>query len=350
MGERDLTVSNSDRSADDWDRGTTTTRPVVNDPARGGVSGWLGARIETAIARLTGRFSRPKDDDGEESTALVRTGGALARWFTFPRGVRMATAATSSAAAGLAAWGMVAVAANDLGIAAAAAGAAAALSTAWGPIAVRLASRIHRLVARRRLVSIAELRAIPDRRSVAVRGIVVARRTAASALDGRAAVWSLTRFRGGTWSRSFFHESAFDFLLDDGTDEPIWIEVAGGMLIEPFPPEERVQFHSTTLLELEHPFLTRLRIDSRHVRASEIQILPGDAVEVVGRLSRRLDPTVRSQSGRDPPQRRTLRSGTRVPVLIKKLSPSDAGLARVRRIAPSGTPALSPGEPPLRRF
>jgi len=353
MSDRDLTVSNNnDRSGDDWEHGTTTTRAVATDVARGGVASWLGARIETAVARMTQRFSRrPKGEDGEESTALVRTGGALARWISFPRGVRMATAATSSAAAGLAAWGMLAVAANDLGIAAAAAGAAAALSTAWGPIAVRLASRIHRLVVRRRLVHIADLRAIPDRRSVAVRGVVIAQRTSASALDGRAAVWSLTRFRGGTWpARSFFHESAFDFLLDDGTDEPIWIEVAGGMLIEPFPPEERVQFHSTTLLELEHPFLTRLRIDSRHVRASEIQILPGDAVEVVGRLSRRLDPTVRSQSGRDPPQRRTLRSGTRVPVLIKKLSASDAGLARVRRIAPSSGPALSPGEPPLRRF
>jgi len=354
MAERDLTVSKNDRSSDDWDRGTTT-RAVTNDVARGGVGTWLGAHIETAIARLTHRFSRwprggGEDSDGE-STALVRTGGALARWISFPRGVRLATAATSSAAAGLAAWGMLAVAANDLGIAAAAAGAAAALSTAWGPIAVRLASRIHRLVARRRLVTIADLRAIPDRRSVAVRGVVVAQRTAASALDGRAAVWSLTRFRGGGWpSRSFFHESAFDFLLDDGTDEPVWVEVAGGMLIEPFPPEERVQFHSTTLLELEHPFLTRLRIDSRHVRASEIQILPGDAIEVVGRLSRRLDPTVRSQSGRDPPQRRTLRSGTRVPVLIKKLSASDAALARVRRLAPPGPPVLSPGEPPLRRF
>src|SRR5262245_22053096 len=352
MSERDLTVRNGDRSADDWDRGTTTTRAATNDPGRGGVGSWLGARIETAIARLTNQFSRrSKADDGWESTALVRTGGALARWISFPRGVRLATAATSSVAAGLAAWGMVAVAANDLGIAAAAAGAAAALSTAWGPIAVRLATRLHRLVARRRLVRIAELRAIPDRRSVAVRGIVVAQRTAVSALDGRAAVWSLTRFRGGTWfTRNFFHETAFDFLLDDGTDEPIWIEVAGGMLIEPFPPEERVQFHSTTLLELEHPFLTRLRIDSRNVRASEIQILPGDAVEVVGRLSRRPDPTVRSQSGRDPPQRRTLRSGTRVPVLIKKLSASDAALARVRRIAPPGAPELSPGEPPLRRF
>jgi hypothetical protein len=353
MAERDLTVGKNDRSSDDWDRGTTT-RAVTNDVSRGGgVGTWLGAHIETAIARLTQRFSRwPKGDDGdEESTALVRTGGALARWISFPRGVRLATAATSSAAAGLAAWGMLAVAANDLGIAAAAAGAAAALSTAWGPIAVRLASRIHRLVARRRLVTIADLRAIPDRRSVAVRGVVIAQRTAASALDGRAAVWSLTRFRGGGWpSRSFFHESAFDFLLDDGTDEPVWVEVAGGMLIEPFPPEERVQFHSTTLLELEHPFLTRLRIDSRHVRASEIQILPGDAIEIVGRLSRRLDPTVRSQSGRDPPQRRTLRSGTRVPVLIKKLSASDAALARVRRLAPPGAPVLSPGEPPLRRF
>src|SRR5262252_6653575 len=247
MSERDLTVTKNDRSADDWDRGTTTTRAVANDVARGGVSSWVGARIETALARLTQRFSRrPKDDDGEESTALVRTGGALARWISFPRGVRMATAATSSAAAGLAAWGMIAVAANDLGIAAAAAGAAAALSTAWGPIGVRLANRLHRLVARRRLVTIADLRAIPDRRSVAVRGIVIAQRSAASALDGRAAVWSLARFRGGTWpTRSFFHEQAFDFLIDDGTDDPIWIEVAGGMLIEPFPPEERVQFHST---------------------------------------------------------------------------------------------------------
>ena len=139
MSEQDLTVSNGDRSADDWERGTTT-RASGGDGPRTGVSSWLGARIETAIARLTQRFSRrPKDDDGEESTALVRTGGALARWISFPRGVRFATAATSSAAAGLAAWGMLAVAANDLGIAAAAAGAAAALSTAWG--ADRRASR-----------------------------------------------------------------------------------------------------------------------------------------------------------------------------------------------------------------
>src|SRR5262245_1079378 len=148
MSERDLTVSNSDRSADDWEHGTTTTRAAGNEPGRGGVGSWLGARIEAAIARLTQRFSRrPKGDDGEESTALVRTGGALARWISFPKGVRLATAATSSAAAGLAAWGMVAVAGNDLGIAGAAAGAAAALSTAGGPIAVGLGAPLPRPVA-----------------------------------------------------------------------------------------------------------------------------------------------------------------------------------------------------------
>src|SRR3954465_14607541 len=195
MSERDLTVSDSDRSADDWEPGTTTTRAEGTDLGRGGVGTWVGAQLETAIARLTQRFSRrSKGGDGDESTALVRTGGALARWISFPRGVRLATAATSSAAAGLAAWGMLAVAGNDLGIAAAAAGAAARVSTGWGPIRGRVprtpprggawgggrGSRIHRLVVKRRLVRIADLRDIPDRRSVAVRGIVIARRTAAS--------------------------------------------------------------------------------------------------------------------------------------------------------------------------
>ena len=356
MSERDLTVRDPKNGRlgrpqhDDHRR-----RARAGDSRRADRLGRWPAR-DRDRAR-TGQLRAPRASHGEalegeeESVALARTGGAVARWISFPRGVRLATAATSSAAAGLAAWGMLAIAANDLGVAAAAAGAAAALSTAWGPLGVRLANRLHRLVASRRLVRIAELRAVPDRRSVAVRGIVLARRTSVSALEGRAAVWSLTRFRKGTWlSRSFFHEAAFDFLLDDGTDEPIWVEVAGGMLLDPFPPEERVQFHSTTLLELDHPFLTRLRLDSRQVWASEIDILPGDAIEVVGRLSRRLDPTARAESGRNPPQRRVLRSGTRVPVMIRKLTASDASLARVRRLAPKGPPALTPGEPPLRKF
>jgi hypothetical protein len=352
VSERDLIMTDRDGAADWGDAGASIAEGE-GEPPRRGLVGWLGTRLEAAVARVMDGLGRRSASgvDGEDTVALLRMGGAIARWISFPRGVRFATAATSTAAAALAAWGMIATAADDLGVAAAAAAAAAALATAWGPLGVRLANRIHRLVVGRRLHRISELRGIPDARAVAVRGVVVARRTTASPLDGRAAVWSLARFRGGTWlSRSFFHEAAFDFLLDDGSDEPIWIEVAGGMLLDRFPPEERVQFHNTTLLELDHPFLTRLRLDQRELWASELDILPGDAIEVVGRLSRRLDPTARSESGRDPPHRRALQSGMRVPVLIKKIRSPDAALARVRRLPAKAPPVLSPGEPPLRKF
>src|SRR3982751_4744045 len=206
MSERDLTAIERDRIAE-WDRASVGRAERTGEPSRAGVAGWVETRLQAAVAHLVDGFSRRSTDlvDNEDAAPLSRTGGGLARpdgaiacWISFPRGVRFATAATSSAAAALAAWGMIAMAANDLGIAAAAAGAAAALSTAWGPIGVRLANRLHRLVARHRLFPINELRGIPDRRSVAVRGIVLARRTSASALDGRQAVWSLTRFRKGS--------------------------------------------------------------------------------------------------------------------------------------------------------
>jgi hypothetical protein len=104
------------------------------------------------------------------------------------------------------------------------------------------------------------------------------------------------------------------------------------------------------LLELGHPFLTRLRLDSREVLGAELTIAPGDVVEVVGRLSRRLDPTAASESGREQPQRRALRSGARVPVMVKKVLKPDLDLARVRRLVPKGPPSVSPGEPPIRKF
>ncbi len=350
MPDRDLTTT--DRDGPPWEL-ANEPRPGRGDGRRG-LAGWLRSRLESAAARaLDGISRRPAGSDGvsADAASLVRTGGSIARWISFPRGVRAATATISSAAAALAAWSMLAIAADDFGVAAAAVGAAVALSTAWGPIGVRLANRLHRLVARRRLHRICELRGVPDARAVAVRGVVVARRTAAAALDGRAAVWSLARFRRGPWlAPGFFHEVAFDFLLDDGTDEPIWIDVSGGMLLDPFPAEERVQFNNTTLLELDHPVLTRLRLTERELMAAEISVLPGDAIEVVGRLSRRLDPTAHSESGRDPPLRRALRSGTRLPVMVKKLSTADTTLAGIRRLGPRVAPTLTPGEPPLRKL
>jgi hypothetical protein len=356
MREPESTAGPGDEIAE-WDASASHALTVPTRP--GTLRERIGKRLDAALSRALVLLARrgppaPVAAPGAEPVApLARTGGSVARWLSFPRGVRLATAATSTAAAGLATWGVLAFAVEGhaFAIAAAAVAAGSALGAASGSIGVRLATRLHRLIASRRRHRVSELRALPDRRAVAVRGVVLARRTASSALDGRQVVWSLVRFRKGALvAADFFHEVAFDFLLDDGTDEPIWVEVEGAMMVDPFPAAERVQFQSTTLLEIGHPFLTRLRLDDREVFASELTIAPGDVVEVVGRLSRRLDPTASSESGREQPRRRALRSGTRVPVMVKRVVTPDLDLSRVRRSLPKGPPSASPGEPPVRKF
>src|SRR4051812_46743119 len=63
----------------EWE-GSTTTALASNEPSRGGVVGWVGARIEAAIARVVDGFARGgpgtgADADAEQSVALARTGG-----------------------------------------------------------------------------------------------------------------------------------------------------------------------------------------------------------------------------------------------------------------------------------
>ena len=334
--------------------GETSGVVVRRRGVRGGLGGWLEARFDHGVARfldLRARRGAVVEQEGE--TALTRIGGPIARWVSFPRGVRTVTAGMAVAGAACGLWGVAAlVGAANFSFALLAGAAGLALSSAAAPIGVRLANRLHRLISRRRRFRVFELRGVPDRRAVAVRGVVLGKRATASLMDSRAVVWSLTRFRLGRspLARSFFHEVAFDFLIDDGTDEPIWVEVTGGMVIDRFPDDRRVQFQSTTLLDIDHPFLTHLRLRDRKVRAAEIAIAPGDIVDVVGRLSRRLDPSAPSDSGREPPQRRALRSGTRVPVMVRKVLEPDLELARVRRLAALPATEVSPGEPPLRRF
>lgn len=325
---------------------------------RGVVRAWMGARLARGVTRFLDFATRSRSlssdasSDAADAVGISRTGGAVARWVSFPRAVRTTTAAIAGAAVGVGAWGLVVLAGYSFFAGAVAIGAGLCLAASSGPIGVRLANRLHRLIARRRRYRISELRGLPDRRAVAVRGVVLASRTAASTLDTRPIVWSLTRFRRGQppLTLAFFHEVAFDFMIADGSDEPIWVEVSGGMLIDRFATDRRVQFQSTTLLDIDHPFFTGLRIRDRHVRASEIAIAAGDVVEVVGRLSRRLDPTARSESGREPPQRRVLRSGKRVPVMVRRIIEPDLELARVRRLSPKGAPDASSGEPPVRKF
>jgi hypothetical protein len=353
--ERDTSAKASDPSATARTTGEMSATEGSGRTAVGSaIRAWMGARFANGIARFLDLGARRGlvIDETAEGVALSRTGGPVARWISFPRGVRTVTAATSAAALGLGVWGFIVFAGYGFVPGAAAIAAGIGLASSAGPIGVRLANRLHRLIALRRRYRISELRGVPDRRAVAVRGVVLSSRTAASTLDTRPIVWSLTRFRLGRppLGRAFFHEVAFDFLIADGTDEPIWIEVSGGMLIDRFGTDRRVQFQSTTLLDIAHPFLTGLRIRDRRVRAAEIAIAAGDIVEVVGRLSRRLDPTAPSESGREPPQRRVLRSGTRVPVMVRRIIEPDLELARVRRLSPRGAPDASPGEPPVRKF
>ena len=338
----------ADSAPVEWAMATTSTGRM-----RRGIGAWVGARFDFAVARILDlRARRGVTFEHEDDTTLTRSGGPIARWVSFPRGVRTVTAAMSLCAAALGVSGIFALVGSNAALALVVGSAGLALASLAGPIGVRMANRLHRLISRRRRFRISELRGVPDRRAVAVRGVVLGRRATKSTMDSRAVVWSLTRFRLGRspLARAFFHEVAFDFLIDDGTDEPIWVEVTGGMVIDRFPNDRRIQFQSTTLLDIDHPFLTHLRIRDRKLRAAEIAIAPGDIVDVVGRLSRRLDPSAPSDSGREPPQRRALRSGTRVPVMVRKVLEPDLELARVRRLAAPVTPDVSPGEPPLRRF
>lgn len=334
-------------------KSSEATAALTRVDRHAGVGAWLGARLDQLVARFLDLGARRTVAGASpDGAALTRTGGPVARWIAFPRGVRTLTAAMSTVGLAMGAWGVLAFTSYHFGAALVGITAGLGLATSSGPLGVRLANRLHRLIARRRRYRVSELRGVSDRRAVAVRGVVLARRTSASPLDTRPVVWSLTRFRLGRppLHRAFFHEVAFDFMIDDGTDEPIWVEVAGGMLIDRFAEDRRVQFQNTTLLDIDHPFLTALRLRDRAVRAAEIAVATGDVVEVVGRLSRRLDPTAPSDSGREPPQRRVLRSGTRVPVMVRRIVEPDLELARVRRLPPRDAPDAGPGEPPVRKF
>ena len=78
--------------------------------------------------------------------------------------------------------------------------------------------------------------------------------------------------------------------------------------------------------------------------------LADTSVFVAAEAGRRLDPTAPSDSGREPPHRRALRSGTRVQVMVRRIVEPDLELGRVRRLLPRGAPDASPGEPPVRKF
>ena len=57
MSERDLSIPEHDPVAE-WEGGSTANSVPTAEPLRGGVSGWVGSRIEAAVARVVQGFSR----------------------------------------------------------------------------------------------------------------------------------------------------------------------------------------------------------------------------------------------------------------------------------------------------
>src|SRR5262245_43804463 len=112
MSERDLTVPRRDEIAE-WDGATGTREMKAGEKPKRGLTSWVGMRLDVLFARLLEGFGRRASKGGDaEPVALARTGGPIARWISFPRSVRAATAATSTAAAAMAAWGVLAMAGN----------------------------------------------------------------------------------------------------------------------------------------------------------------------------------------------------------------------------------------------
>ena len=68
-----------------------------------GAGAWLEARFAHLVAHFLdfgarNRVTTGEATDPEETVAMTRTGGAVARWISFPRGVRTTTAAMTSGA------------------------------------------------------------------------------------------------------------------------------------------------------------------------------------------------------------------------------------------------------------
>ena len=99
MSERDLALGKPDEITE-WD-GATVTRDVASSaPLNEGPVAWVGTQLDRVVARFLDLFARRGSLAEGEPAALTRTGGPLARWISFPRGVRVATAATTSAKTG----------------------------------------------------------------------------------------------------------------------------------------------------------------------------------------------------------------------------------------------------------
>ena len=189
--------------------------------------------------------------------------------------------------------------------------------------------RAAKAVLRRRLQRLArgavDLRGLQkesDGELVHVRGRVKAQETLPGLLGAEErVVYRRVVFTVGT--DRWIHEAGCDFLLIDDSGERAIVEVEGARLIGADPkrrrqsPESSLALYDLTWGGKGGP--GALRVNPRRrlvVTAGEMVLRDGDAVEIVGHKSRRVDVTVDSRLERDTPMRATLRAGRALPLLL----------------------------------
>jgi hypothetical protein len=199
--------------------------------------------------------------------------------------------------------------------------------------------RAARAVLRGRLRKLAEgavdlsrLPAEPDGELIHVEGRIRARDSLPSLTSAQPVVWRRVAFTLG--ETRLVHEAAVDFLIvpsvDERGSEPALIEVGQARLLAhdargAWYGADDPLTHALEALPLpdEVSRVMQRRAQQRarnrklpRIRAAELCLRDGDAIEVLGYKSRVVDPTVATRLPRDTPFRATLRSGKTLPLLI----------------------------------
>ncbi len=176
-------------------------------------------------------------------------------------------------------------------------------------------------------IDLRRLKREPDGQLVHVVGRIRARQTLPSILTGEPVVFRRTvvqadakPFRRPPLSLPVVYEAAFDFGLVDESGEEVLLDVADARLI--VSDEKFQKLPAGAALERVWALVSESPEQSKRpsLRVSEVVVLDGDRVEVVGYKTRVVDVSVAERMERDTPLRATLRSGAESPLLIT-LSP-----------------------------
>jgi hypothetical protein len=166
---------------------------------------------------------------------------------------------------------------------------------------------------------------------VRVRGRIRAQARIPALVEDRLVVFRRLAFT--FYSLRGVHEAGTDFLLDDGSGEPVLIVIDGARLVESDVDPKQFRPLDPALLKkleaLDPPAALKdcfndWRIDMERrgpfspAFGSEQVLCDGDEVEVVGYRCRVVDQTVTARLERDTPFRAALRGGEGMPLLIAR--------------------------------